>query len=232
MILPVLLAAAIGGICYLDRTAAFQVMLHRPLVVASVVGAAFGEFATAAKVGALLELLYLARLPVGASIPPDDTGAAVFAGAAAATATSSVGLDSGSLTAILLLAVPCAELGKSADRRVRQVNGRIARITGEAVERGDSRAVDHGLRAGLFLFGITGFLLSLLFAVSGAAFSRLLLPLFGPESREQFSALLPALPLLGAASVFSCTRTDRTAPAFYLTMALVFAGTLLYRWAP
>ncbi len=70
------LAALVGGVCYLDRTAAFQLMLHRPLVVATAVGAIFGNLAAGAQVGAVLELLYLARLPVGASIPPDDTGAA------------------------------------------------------------------------------------------------------------------------------------------------------------
>src|SRR3990170_1373251 len=125
-----LLAAVLGAIAYLDRTAAFQLMLHRPLVVATAMGAVFGNVSAGAQVGAVLELLYLARLPVGASIPPDDTGAAMFAGAAA---------------------------------------------------------------------------------------GKFLLPRFGPASRVEFAALFPVLPLIGAASIFSCTRTDRTAPAFYLT---------------
>src|SRR5512134_3972204 len=200
-----LLAAILGAIAYLDRTAAFQLMLHRPLVVATAMGAVFGNVSAGAQVGAVLELIYLARLPVGASIPPDDTGAALFAGAAGATASSSVGLDTGSFTALLLLSVPCAELGKLVDRLVRRVNGRIAALAIEAVERGDSQAVEHGLFAGL--------------------------PRFGPESKANFAALMPILPLLGAASVFSCSRTDRTAPVFYLTMITVFAAILFFRWA-
>ncbi|GAB4364014.1 MAG: PTS sugar transporter subunit IIC [Deltaproteobacteria bacterium] len=230
MIGSLLLAALVGGICYLDRTAAFQVMLHRPLPVASAVGAVFGDLAAGAQVGAVLELLYIARLPVGASIPPDDTGAAVFGGAAAAIASSSIGLDGGSFTSILLLSVPCAELGKYADRFVRRVNGRIARLTVDSVERGDSEAVRHGLLAGLALFAVTGLLLSLFFAGLGVSLSEFLLPRFGPESRERLSVLLPAIPLLGAASVFSCSRTEKTAPLFYLTMATVFAAGLLVRW--
>lgn len=231
MIGSLLLASLLGGICYLDRTAAFQVMIHRPLPVASLVGAAFGNFYAGAQVGAVLELLYIVRLPVGASIPPDDTGAAVFGGAAAAIASSSIGLDGGSFASILLLSVPCAELGKFADRFVRRVNGRIARLTMDSVERGDSEAVRHGLLAGLALFGIAGVLLSLFFAGLGASLSGFLLPRFGPASREQFSILLPVIPLLGAASVFSCSRTEKTAPLFYLTMTTVFAATLLFRWA-
>lgn len=230
MALEFLLAAAFGAIAYLDRTAAFQVMLHRPLVVATVTGAVFGNISAGAQVGAILELLYLARLPVGASIPPDDTGAAMFGGAAAAVASSSVGLSAGSITAVLLLSVPCAETGKAVDRLVRRVNGRIAALAAESVEKGDSQAVEHGLFAGVTLFALSGAALSLLFTGAGVLVATKLFPLFGPESKELFAALLPALPLIGAASVFSCTRTGRTAPVFYLTMTTVFAATLFFRW--
>lgn len=225
-----LLATALGGAIYLDRTAAFQLMLHRPLVVASLMGAIFGNFAAGAQVGAVLELLYIARLPVGASIPPDDTGAAVFGGAAAAVASSSIGLDPGSFVAILLLSVLCAEFGKYADRFVRRMNGRIAHLTVEWMDRGDSQAVEHGLRAGVTLFAVSGMGLTFLFSALGISAARHLLTRFGPESHFQFAALLPALPLLGAASIFSCSRTDRTAPVFYLTMGCVFAATFFFRW--
>lgn len=225
------LAAALGGLCYLDRTAAFQFMLHRPLVVATLVGAVFGDLAAGAQAGSVLELLYIGRLPVGASVPPDDTGAAVFAGAAAAASATRVGLDAGSFVAIVLLAVPCAELGRAADRAVRRINGRIAHLAVESVEEGDVRAVEQGLLAGVVLFGLTGVLLSLLFSGLGVAFSRAVLPSIGPGGRSHIAIMLPLVSLLGAASVFSCSRTERTAPAFYLTMALVFGVTFLSRWA-
>jgi mannose/fructose/N-acetylgalactosamine-specific phosphotransferase system component IIC len=154
----------------------------------------------------------------------------MFAGTAGAVASSSVGLDAGSFTALLLLSVPCAELGKIVDRLVRRVNGRISTLTLEAVERGDSQAVEHGLLAGLTLFALAGAALTLMFTGAGIAAAKLLLPRFGPASRLDFAALLPILPLLGAASIFSCSRTDRTAPAFYLTMMAVFAATLFFRW--
>ncbi|HEX9191929.1 MAG TPA: PTS sugar transporter subunit IIC [Candidatus Deferrimicrobiaceae bacterium] len=231
MALRFALVALLGGLCYLDRTAACQFMLHRPLIVATLVGAVFGNLAAGAQVGAVLELIYLARLPVGASVPPDDTGAAIFAGAAAAVASSSIGLDSGSFTALLLLSVPSAELGRLADRQVRKVNGRIAHLTADAVDEGDIRAVEHGLLAGLTLFALSGALLALVFSAAGVGVAKFLLPRFGPGSRLEFSALLPALPMLGAAAVYSCSRTERTAAVFFLTMAAVFAATLFFRWA-
>ena len=231
MVWRFLLAILLGGVCYLDRTAACQLMLHRPLVVATLMGAVFGNMAAGAQVGIVLELIYLGRLPVGASIPPDDTGAAVFGGSAAAIASSSIGLDAGSFTALLLLSVFVAEAGKAADRFVRKVNVRIARLTAESVDRGDVQAVEHGLLAGLTMFAVTGMVLTLVFSGAGVAVSKELLPRFGPASRGNFAILLPAFPLLGAASVYSSSRTERTAAVFFLTMAAVFGGTMLFRWA-
>ena len=51
------------------------------------------------------------------------------------------GVSGGSFTALLLFTFPFAELGKIADRHVRKVNGRVALLTADAVDRGDLRAV-------------------------------------------------------------------------------------------
>ncbi len=230
MVWRILLAGILGGVCYLDRTAACQLMLHRPLVAATLMGAVFGNLHAGAQVGILLELIYLVHLPVGASLPPDDTGAAVFAGTAAAIVAEGRFLDAGSLTALVLLSVAFAELGKGADAMVRKINGRIARITRDSLERGDLKAVEHGLFAGLTLFGIAGVLLSLAFSGAGAAVSTFLLPHFSPHLQIDLNALYPVLPLVGAASVFACGRTERNAYLFFLAMAVAFGATVLFRW--
>ena len=91
--------------------------------------------------------------------------------------------------------------------------------------------MEQGLLAGVTLFAVTGMVLALVFSGAGVVVSRELLPLFGPASRGSFAILLPVLPLLGAASVYSCSRTERTAAVFFLTMAAVFGGTVLFRWS-
>jgi PTS system mannose-specific IIC component len=232
MALRFLLAALLGGICYLDRTAGPQVMLHRPLIAGSIAGAIFGDFFAGATAGAILELLYIARLPVGASIPPDDTGAAIFAGAGAATAATAVGseIHYAVLAALLLLSVPCAETGKVADRFVRRINGRIAHLTIDAVDRGDVAAVDHGLVAGFTLFAAVGVGMSLLFAGLGVAAGHWIPAVLSPGEGAGFARMFPLLPLLGAASVLSCTRSERSAVAFYVSMAAAFAVVLAWRW--
>jgi len=230
MIWKILLAGIIGVVGYLDRTATCQFMLHRPIVMATLTGWIFGDFFAGAKVGAVLELIYLVHMPVGASLPPDDTGAAIFAGSAAAVASCDATVDGGYFTVLILLSVMCAEFGRWIDALVRKINGRIARIARGAVEQGDIKAVEQSLLAGLTLFGITGMLLALSFSAVGVAVSFFLLPLVGTDIRFDLSALELVLPLVGAASVFACGRTEKTAWFFFFVMSVTFAVTMIVRW--
>jgi hypothetical protein len=95
---------------------------------------------------------------------------------------------------------------------------------------GDLKAVEHGLLAGLTLFAAVGVLLALSFSGAGLAVSKYLLPRFGPQLQFDFNALQPVLPLIGAASVFTCGRTERTAALFFLMMAVAFGATVFFKW--
>lgn len=72
-----LLSGLVAVLCGLDRTAVLQLMLSRPIVAGPLTGLVLGSPLTGLQVGMLVELLWLGRLPVGASIPPDDTQIAV-----------------------------------------------------------------------------------------------------------------------------------------------------------
>ncbi|HXI10987.1 MAG TPA: PTS sugar transporter subunit IIC, partial [Thermodesulfobacteriota bacterium] len=64
-----IIVAAVGGVVSIDRTAAFQTMVSRPLVAAPVVGYFLGNLEAALVIGAVLELLLIGDLPVGRYIP-------------------------------------------------------------------------------------------------------------------------------------------------------------------
>ncbi|MBN1503702.1 MAG: PTS sugar transporter subunit IIC [Candidatus Eisenbacteria bacterium] len=73
----VLLVCLAGGVCALDTTAAWQVMLSQPLVSASIAGLLTGAPATGAAVGVLLQMLWSGSIPVGARPMPDAPVASV-----------------------------------------------------------------------------------------------------------------------------------------------------------
>lgn len=234
MILRLLLGTAAGALCYLDRTAGFQTMIHRPLVAASFAGWLFGDFTAGGAAGAILELIHIARLPVGASIPPDDTGAALFCGAAVATAGGGAGAvpPAPVLAGALLLSLLVSELGREADRWVRRTNGRVAQAAIEAVDRGSVEAVEHGFYAGIVLFTLAGAAVSLAALLLGVAAGGRVLPLLAGGRGAPVGALLPVLASMGAAAALSCGRDERTVPAFYLAMTGSFAVVAVEGWLP
>jgi PTS system mannose-specific IIC component len=71
--------AILAGIFAMDRTTAFNFVISRPLVVASIIGLIGGNLEWCLVGGVFFELIGIMDLPVGTSIPSDDTfGAFAF----------------------------------------------------------------------------------------------------------------------------------------------------------
>ncbi len=79
------LSAALAGLLGLDAVQAFQFLLARPAFVGPVIGWLNGCPLEGAKLGILLELIYIDFIPVGGVVPPNGTAAAA-AGVLAHTA--------------------------------------------------------------------------------------------------------------------------------------------------
>lgn len=69
-------SAALAGLLNLDAVQAFQFLLSRPALVGPALGLLNGCPAEGAKLGILLELLYIDFIPVGGVVPPNGTAAA------------------------------------------------------------------------------------------------------------------------------------------------------------
>ncbi len=83
-----LVTLLLGGIAALDATPVGQTMLSQPLVVATLLGAVWGDWTTALQVGIVLQILAVSTLPVGARTPEDyATGGVVGVGLALALAS-------------------------------------------------------------------------------------------------------------------------------------------------
>jgi len=117
-----------------------------------------------------------------------------------------------------------------ADRFVRKVNVRIARITAESVDRGDMQAVEHGLLAGLALFALTGMVLALLFSGAGVAVVEGAAPRFGPASRGTSRSSCRRYRSWGRLGLFVQPHGEdrgRVLP----DDGGRFGGTVLFRWS-
>ena len=110
----------------LDRVAFLQSMFSRPIVAAPLTGWVLGNPMVGLEIGVLLELLWLGRLPVGASIPPDDTQVAIGATVLSLSMEQLLGM-SGMPVVILcvMTAIPLGKCGQYFDRLARHANGLV-----------------------------------------------------------------------------------------------------------
>lgn len=97
--LLITLVAFIGYMhCYIGST-----MMNRPIIMAPLVGLVLGDLTLGIKVGALLELIFLGAVPIGASNPPDITSGSIIG-------TAFVILTGQEVGSAVALAVPVATL--------------------------------------------------------------------------------------------------------------------------
>lgn len=150
-------------ICGLDRTALAQTLLCRPVVCGSLCGLIMGNYSAGLLMGALMELLWLMRLPVGATVAPDDTQAtiaAVFLFCGFSAEHYAPIPESVLIAVVLLFAAVFAYIGRLIDIGARHMNGRIQRLAQSRLVRVSGTDSPCALRwanvAGLSTFALAG----------------------------------------------------------------------------
>jgi mannose/fructose/N-acetylgalactosamine-specific phosphotransferase system component IIC len=198
-----LLLALLGGVLELDRVAFLQVMASRPIVAGSIAGLLAGEATLGLLCGALLELVWIMDLPVGAAIPPNDTLAALLAAAFASMTPAS--WPAGARAGLgVLLALPWGYAGRALDQAVRRWNRKLlARARGAAaLGRGPGRPHLAGAVA-FFAAGVSATGL-------GALFGHTLLVPLGPRipggMLGVFEMVALGMPVVGVASMLTALR--------------------------
>ncbi|MFO7768285.1 MAG: PTS sugar transporter subunit IIC [bacterium] len=131
-----ILIAAAGALAAADTTAFFQGMIHQPLVISTLLGAALGLPAEGAYAGALLQLLWISELPIGAAVFPDvGSVSAGAAGGVLLAAEAGTGLGEAGAAA-LLLSIPLASAAGRLVSAQREFQGLFLPRVYRAVERG------------------------------------------------------------------------------------------------
>ena len=224
-----LLAAAVAVGTGLDRTACGQFMISRPIVAAPLTGWLLGDPLTGLQVGALLELMWLGRLPVGAAIPPDDTQVAVGAVVLALGRAAVPGFGSLPLTLLaILVAMPLGKVGQLFDRLARQRNGTLLHRAQAALVAGKLGGVERNHRRGLLYFAAASLATFAVVVGVGSVLLHLLAPLFMAPVAGVAGWLRLLLPLVGTALIIGTVNLNRALALFSASFCTVFF--LLWLW--
>jgi mannose/fructose/N-acetylgalactosamine-specific phosphotransferase system component IIC len=164
MFKTLLISSVVGGVLTTDVLVAFQFMVNRPLVAATVTAWALGEPGAGLALGCLMELIWAGALPVGSVVPPDFTLAAVFASAASVIMhQGGAGLNwEACLVWSLLWSIPYAWVAGLADQWQRRWHRGLAEAAEKALAGGDESALGRAIASSVGVAFSRGFLLTAL----------------------------------------------------------------------
>jgi PTS system mannose-specific IIC component len=202
--------ALLGGVLGLDVVSFPQAMISRPIVAATLGGAFAGDAAGGLLIGAVLELIALDTLPLGASRYPEWGSASVVGGALFAAHPAH---PSGSMAVAVLGTLAAAWIGGWTMVKLRGLNARWARQRRDGLAAG-SRDVVIGLQ----LLGLTADLLR------AALFTALAYAVLAPTVRAavgvwNVDARLSRAVVVGAAMTVAASAAWK-----------IFHSTLGVRW--
>ncbi len=221
--LALLTGAFMALVCGLDRIAVFQVLISRPVVAAPVTALLLGEPLIGLQIGVMVELLWLARLPVGAAVPPDDTQVAI--GASVLAVVMGRHLDAMTLTmtlVCLLVAFPLGKVGQFFEHRARLYNGRLPGLVEQAIEQGKMGQAQWQHLRGMLSFALSSLLTYGAIVAGGLLAVPHIWPLVQNPVSLSAEALQLALPLIGVAMILGSINVSRAITLFCAAFGMAF----------
>ncbi|MCX5856964.1 MAG: PTS sugar transporter subunit IIC [Deltaproteobacteria bacterium] len=227
MVWKVTIASLIGGFLCLDRVF-LLIMVSRPVVAGPLVGWILNDPYTGLVCGALIELFWIDRLPIGTYVPPNDTMTAVIVTAAAIIAGNVLGQPSRELTVFALLALlPLGYAGQQMDAWIIRSNDRLAKNALSLAETADVRGVEMKHWQAL----IKPFIFSVIFIFVAVAVGSwmliLVFPLLPPFVKQALTLSYFFIPLLGIA--VALTTIKRQGAVSFFCAAFV-AMLMIWEW--
>jgi fructoselysine/glucoselysine PTS system EIIC component len=226
----VLWLSALGALLALDAAMVGQFMIAQPLVVGGIFGYLLGDVSSGLMIGAMIQLLWLGVLPVGAYVPSDHTVTGGITTGLAILLMQKCGLAFGpSLVLAFGIAIPAGVLSGKLDVLVRHVNSRIAGWGERAAEKYGS----HGIAVlnGIGLFG--SFLRNFIIYLVWFGPLSILLVWGAPQIPEPvlraFGAVYWVLPMLSLAVILEIVA--KTKAYWMISSVFLITWTLLFMWS-
>ena len=223
LVIDLSIGAAVALICGLDRVAAMQIMISRPIVAAPLAGWLLGNVEVGLQVGLMVELLWLARLPVGAVIPPDDTQVSI-AGTVLAIGMGGMhgqgGLDF--ILLCLLVTIPLGKVGQLFDRFARTRNQQNMHCAEAAFAAGDVSAAQYCHLRGVLRFALAALGTYAVIIAGGILLVPILTPILMSGLDHSADWIRLALPLVGISVVLGTINVSRSLTLFSASFGMAF----------
>jgi len=228
MIWKTMIVSLAGGILCLDRIS-LQVMISRPIVAGPLTGWMLNDPFTGFICGAMIELIWMDRIPIGTYVPPNDTMAAVIITAVTIMTGGRLGHTSRELIAFAMLAfLPLGYAGQQLDLWIIRSNDRLAKDAVALADRADVRGIERKHLEAV----AKSFVLSVIFILVSITIGSWILmqvfPLLPPFALRALTLGYYFIPLLGIAVALT---TIKRRGALTLFCASFAAMLIVLEWA-
>ena len=214
MLTKIILLSFCGGLFCLDRIF-IQAMISRPVVIAPFVGLLLNNPYAGLVIGALVELFWIDRIPVGTYIPPNDSIVAVLATSIAILGGQRLGGTTPELIALaIMLTVPFGIIAQKIDIIIVKSNDVLSDRALEDAKTANVGAIERKNYYGLikvFLF-VVFYLLTVQAILVPAVIW--VYPRFNAAIVNMLSLTYYFLPLLGIAVALNTIKLRGAVPVF------------------
>jgi PTS system mannose-specific IIC component len=229
------LLSLVGGVLSLDKTAAFQTGVSRPIVVGPLTGYLLGDAGAGLMVGVLLELLLIGNLPVGAYVPVHETGLAILVTAVTITAFGpGMGAEAGQagffgaarlMPAAFLVSIPVSRIYQKADAFTRGFNKRFFDSALAVLESGRPVNLVRENMKGLVPFFLTS-AVALFITITPLMAAASFVPAYAPGAAGRF--LYPAFAGCAVLGIAAALNAVYTLKSVYLFSASGIAVSIIW----
>jgi len=217
----IILISFLGGLICLDRIF-IQAMISRPIVVAPFFGLLLGDAYNGLIIGAIIELFWLDRVPVGTYIPPNDSITAILITAAAILTGKKLGAVTPEImAACVLIFIPFGVLAKKIEIFIATANDAVSDDALEDAKSGDFRAIERKNYLGLLrYFAFSAFFL-LIIQLILIPLIIWLYPMLHPSVINALNLTFFFLPLLGIAVALNTIKLRGAIPVFCVIFLII-----------
>ena len=220
-----ILVSLVGALISLDRTAAFQVMISRPLAAGPLTGLVLGQTVVGIWTGFFLELLWISRPPLGGQIPPHECLGTVVITSGLILAGPVLGEpDRSAIILGILLGLPVARLGSIIEDLLRRINNIMEQKAQIAVQAGRSGQLVWLNLAGLSVQFMANLILILVLLPVFIIIIKGLYPVLPVRIIYSLDMMSLILPIVGVAAALS----NINAKGSWITFILMCYGALIF----
>jgi PTS system mannose-specific IIC component len=226
----IILLSFCGGLLCLDRIF-IQAMISRPIIIAPIIGLILNNPYAGLIIGAMIEMFWIDRIPIGIYIPPNDSLVAVLATSVAILAGQKLGSVSPELIAFsILLFIPFGILAKQIDIMIIKSNDILSDQALEDAKKSNIRGIEQKTYLGLIKVLSFYIIYLLVLQVIFIPAVIWIYPKLASTIIKMLTMIYYFLPLLGIAVAINTIKLRGAIPVF-CAIFLIIAVSLEFFYA-